>query len=171
MKQASRIRNSDGEQVQAKLGARSQQRQDRDALRRTVSGAQPPGLEFSSSHLLAVWLYRSYLVSLCPSFSMCQLETVTEYGPYRVPGKTKWIQTGKALRTVPVTVSTTITKRVWEKWTEGRTWNFFLHFAVLSQWQHMHFISPFFPPLPSPMPRICVLGLTVLEDGPCGPTE
>ena len=51
---------------------------------------------------------------------MCQLETGTEYGPYRVRGKTKWIQTGEALRTVPVTVSTTITKRVWEKWTEGR---------------------------------------------------
>lgn len=77
---------------------------------------------------------------------MCQLETGTEYGPYRVRGKTKWIQTGEALRTVPVTVSTTITKRVWEKWTEGRIWNFFLNFAVLSQWQHMH--SPALSSLP-----------------------
>ena len=51
----SRIRNSGG-QVQAKLGAPSQERQNWDALRSLVSGGKPPGLEFSSSHFLAVWL-------------------------------------------------------------------------------------------------------------------
>ena len=72
-------------------------------------------------------------MSLCPDFSVCQLETVTEYGPYRVPGKTKWIKTGKALRTVPVTISTTIAKRAWEEAEGGTHLDFFLNFAVLSQ--------------------------------------
>lgn len=89
-------------------------------------------------------------MSLCPDFSLCQLETVTEYRPYRVPGKTKWIKTGKALRTVPVTVSTTITERVREEVEGGTHLELFSKLRSTFHMQYLHvgahaFHHPFLP--------------------------